>query len=139
MVDIEVKSDLLMAVLNLIEAEHHARFTFLSTGEEKWLDKLFSVRQMRVKYMDKLEKDEPGQAHCYNKHMLSASFRLFEVGDKLLAEDKRQEAVECYTDGYSFILDFISDNWSEEEKGGQDKWNLTLLKKFLNPKKKTAE
>lgn len=108
--DVTVLSDLMWGVANLIEAETHARFSFLSTSDKKYLDALNKLRNIRAEYMHKLEKEENSQLHCLNKHTLSGAFRLFEVGDKYLAEGKEGEASECYKDGDKLLEIFFNLN-----------------------------
>ena len=121
MVDISIKSEILMIVLNTIEAEHHARFSYLSTKNEIWLDRLLEMRKLRAKYMALIEKEEDSQKHCYQKHLLSCVFRLFETGDKYLEED-RKKAKECYEDADRLLEVFIKDNWLDNNEKKTKRW-----------------
>ena len=114
--DIDVKSDLLMGLMNLIEAEHHARFSWYSTRKNEWLDRLNHIREMRAKIMPQLETHEDSQLHCYNKHLLSATFRFWEVGDKYLADGRIEEAIKSYDLGFELLEEFISTNILGEEE-----------------------
>ena len=114
--DISLKSDLLFAVMNFIEMENHARFSYLSTNNENWLKQLNKVRELRAKYFKEIEKEEDSQRHCFNKHTLSAVFRLFECGDKSLSQNESERAKMFYNDGYDLLGDFITNNWMEQEK-----------------------
>lgn len=124
MPDISIQSDLLIGVMNLIEMEHHARLSWLSTNDQEWKEKLSFAFELRSKYMKLLEREEDSQLHCWNKHELSSAFRLFEVGDKYLRNGEDGKAEDCYRDAYNLIGQFIKDNWSEKkenEKGGSFK------------------
>ena len=92
MPDIDQKSDLLLAVMNLGEMELHAHFSYIMTQDVSWLDLKNQSRELRTKYMALLEREENSQLHCFNKHCLSASFRLMEVGDKNLQEGKKESS-----------------------------------------------
>lgn len=116
MADIDWKSDLLLAVMNLIEKEHHARFSWRATGDIKYLHKVSKCAEKRAKYMKLLEVERPTQDHCYNKHGLSAGFRFIEVGDKLFREGKFEEAIELYNDGFDEIEEFVEDNLEQLQK-----------------------
>lgn len=110
MPDIDVKSDLLMALLNLIEAEHHARFSWYSTGKTEWLDRMNDKRIVRADIMRDLEREEDSQLHCYNKHILSACFRFWEVGDKFLSDGLKEKAILNYNRGFKLLEEFVSTN-----------------------------
>lgn len=116
MPDIDVKSDLLMALMNLIEAEHHARFSWYSTKNPEWLVRLNHKREMRAGIMAQLEREEDSQLHCYNKHILSATFRFWEVGDKYLADGDQENAIIEYNRGFELLEEFISANILGQEK-----------------------
>ena len=121
MPDVDLKSDLLLAVMNLIEAETHVRFSYLSTNKDTYLDILDRLRVTRTKYMKLIEMEEDSQLHCTNKHILSSAFRLFEVGDKYLSFKEIEKAKDCYQDGYELLEIFVNSNWKEE---GGGKWKI---------------
>lgn len=123
MPDIDVKSDLLMALMNLIESEHHARFSWYSTGKEEWLDRLNDKREMRAEIMKDLEREEDSQLHCYNKHILSACFRFWEVGDKYLSDGDKKNAILNYNRAFKLLEEFIATNilGPEESRSFLDK------------------
>lgn len=127
--DIDVKSDLLMGLMNLIEAEHHARFSWYSTRDKSWLTRLNNLRIMRSKIMPELEKEEDSQLHCYNKHLLSATFRFWEVGDKFLADGNMDDAIEQYNNGFALLEEFITTNILGEE---EQKSFLEKIKRRFN-------
>ena len=120
MADIDKKSDLLVGVMNLIEMENHAHFSFLMTKDVKWVKLKDEIRKMRTKYMKEIEKEEDSQLHCFNKHTLSAMFRLIEVGDKCLSEGQEQLAINYYNDSYNLLEMFYNLNLNEQ-KGPEKK------------------
>lgn len=119
MTDVEKKSDLLIGVMNLIEAEMHSHFSYFSANDDDWIDVKDFIRKLRSKYQSEVERDEDSQLHCWNKHILSASFRLMETGDKELTEGDKEKAKEYYEDSYRLLNAFYYMNWM---KGGK-KWS----------------
>lgn len=115
MPDIDIKSDLLMGVMNLIEAELHSAGSFLTTDDEKWLDIKKKIFNLRRKYMKDVEKEDVSQLHCFNKHILSASSRLTECGDKELRNNNKEKAIEYYKDSRILLELFIDLNWVDEK------------------------
>lgn len=114
--DIDWKSDLIIGVMNLIEKEHHARFSWRATGDIKYLHKCAKCAEKRAKYMKLLEVERPTQDHCYNKHGLSAGFRFIEVADKLFRDGKFEDAIEVYKDGFDEIEEFVESNLEQLQK-----------------------
>ena len=115
MPDIDIKSDLLMGVMNLIEAELHSAGSFLTTDDEKWLDIKKKIFNLRRKYMKDVEKEDVSKLHCFNKHILSASSRLTECGDKELRNNNKEKAIEYYKDSRILLELFIDLNWVDEK------------------------
>lgn len=116
MPDIDVKSDLLIGLMNLIEAEHHARFSWYSTKKEEWLIRLNHKRALRAEIMHEIEREEDSQLHCYNKHILSACFRFWEVGDKYLSDNNTARAIYFYEKGFELLEEFITTNILDQEE-----------------------
>lgn len=116
MADIEVKSDLFMAVANLIEMEHHARFSYMTTGDESWVNVLEGDRETRAELMKDLERqDDSSQLHCYNKHTLSFIFRCMEVGDKFLSVKDIEKAKQYYFLSLKYVERFFNLNISDSK------------------------
>lgn len=132
MPDVDWKSDLLIAVMNLIEKEHHARFSWHMTGDIQYLHKVKKCAIKRAKYMQFLEVERPTQDHCYNKHGLSAGFRFIEVGDKLFRDGREEEALEMYKDGFDEFDEFIENNMEQLSKEESVGILEKLKNKFLN-------
>ena len=101
--DIEIERDLLFALANLTEIEHHARFSYLSTKNKKYLELLNWARELRAKRMKEIEREEDSQWHCAFKHLLSLAYRFFEVGDKYLSKGKTDFAISYYEDAYNTL------------------------------------
>lgn len=116
MPDIEIKSDLMIAVMELIQIESHARFNFIIDGNNKWLDIVNKARITRSKQMAELETEEPNQKHCLNKHILSFIYRSWEVADKWLSKGDKLKAKEYYDYSSEWIEEFYKLNFENENK-----------------------
>lgn len=112
--DVDIKADQLWVVMNLIECELHAHGSFITTKKVMWLDLKNKCRKLRTKYMAEIERATEDQQHCFNKHILSASFRLMEVGDKHLSSGDEEKARDCYSDSGELLEIFINMNWVEK-------------------------
>ncbi len=94
--DLSADQDLTIAIMNLISIEEHFFFTQQKTGNDKYLDLLKEVREMRKDLLKKIVKDSEGEVWCISKHLLAASMRLEEVATKMLGQGKKKEAKELF-------------------------------------------
>ncbi len=97
--DISKNEDLCVGVMNLISLEEHLAFTALKTGKEEYKHVLSAVREVRKRLMKKLVKNTEGQMWCISKHLLAATMRLLETGEKCMGNDDK-EANEFFKDAY---------------------------------------
>ncbi|MFN4212861.1 MAG: hypothetical protein ACK4FL_02785 [Microgenomates group bacterium] len=98
--DLSSDEDLSIAIMNLISMEEHFFFTYEKTKDEKYLDLLNEVREMRKSALKKIIKDYEGEVWCISKHLLAASMRLMEVGTKALTKGDKVEAKEMFEKSY---------------------------------------
>jgi glutamate/tyrosine decarboxylase-like PLP-dependent enzyme len=112
--DLAKKEDLSIAVIHLINAEDHLAFTAMKTGKEEYLKILDSVRELRKKLFKKLIKNTEGEMWCTNKHLLAATMRLLETGEKCIGNDDK-EANEMFKDAF----DVYSLFWFLQKIGGK--------------------
>jgi hypothetical protein len=99
--DINIREDLCIGIMNLIGIEEHLFFTAEKTGKQDiYYPILNEVRKMRVELLKKIIKDFEGEIWCTSKHLLSASMRMTEVGTKLLKDGNEKEAKEYFKRGY---------------------------------------
>lgn len=91
-VDLSKDEDLSIALMNLVSLEEHFYFTAMKTQDQKYLDFLHSVRDIRKKLLEKIVKNPVGEEWCISKHLLAASMRLYEVGCKELSKKNNKEA-----------------------------------------------
>ena len=91
-VDLSRDEDLSIALMNLISLEEHFYFTAMKTNNQKYLEMLNSVRNLRKNLLAKIVINPEGEEWCISKHLLAASMRLIEVGTKELSNDNVKEA-----------------------------------------------
>ena len=97
--DLSAWEDLSIGLMNLVSLEEHAFFSYIKTQDEKFLAILNNVREIRKKLLKLIVKDDDGsEKWCMSKHFLASSMRLFEVGNRMLHENKREEADKFYKD-----------------------------------------
>ena len=98
--DLSSDEDLSIAIMNLISMEEHFFFTYSKTKEEKYLDLLNEVREIRKSALKKIIKDYEGEVWCISKHLLAASMRFMEVGTKYLTKGNKENAKEMFEKSY---------------------------------------
>jgi hypothetical protein len=98
--DLSADQDLSIAIMNLVSIEEHFVFTQQKTGNDKYLDLLKEVREMRKDLLKNIIKDYEGEVWCISKHLLAASMRLMEVGTKMLGQGKKKEAKDLFEKAY---------------------------------------
>lgn len=114
--DLSADEDLSLAIMNLVSIEEHLFFTGGKTGNKKYFDLLVEVRQTRKTLMEKMVKNPEGEIWCISKHLLAASMRLIEVGNKQSSLGRKKDASELYDKAYNLYNLF---------------WGLNL--KLINP------
>lgn len=110
--DLSSGEDLSIGIMNLISAEEHLFFTSQKTKEEKYLNFLNEVRQMRTDLMREIVKEPEGEVWCISKHLLSASMRLMEVGTKELKKGNKEKAEDLFEKAYKLYSLFWGLNLS---------------------------
>ena len=96
--DLSMGEDLSIAIMNIASLEEHSFFSYVKTKDEKFLDILEISRELRKKLLLKIVTKDDSEKWCMSKHLLASSMRLFEVGNRLLHENKKDEAKEMYHD-----------------------------------------
>ena len=99
-VDLTTTEDLSLAVMNFISLEEHFFFTAMKTNKNEYLDISSEIRNMRKELLAKLMPDHEGETWCASKHLLSATMRLVEVGNKLQSDGKKDEAFVMFKNAY---------------------------------------
>lgn len=99
-VDLSTSEDLSLAVMNLISLEEHFFFTGVKTKKDEYFNTSLQIRDLRKKLLAELMPNHEGETWCISKHLLSATMRLVEVGNKLQSEDKKDEAKSKFEQAY---------------------------------------
>jgi hypothetical protein len=99
-VDLSTTEDLSIAVMNLISLEEHFFFTGAKTEKTEYFDTTSEIREMRKELLRELMPEHEGETWCASKHLLAATMRLIEVGNKLQSEDKSEEAKKMFERAY---------------------------------------
>lgn len=98
--DLSSDEDLSVGIMNLISLEEHFYFTYNKTKNDKYLDLLNEIREMRKELLRKLIKEYEGEVWCVSKHLLAASMRLMEVGTKALTKGDKESAKDLFQKSY---------------------------------------
>lgn len=104
--DLSSAEDLTLAVMNLISLEEHFFFTAMKTGKDTYFDTSKQIRDVRKELLAKLMPNNEGETWCISKHLLSATMRLIEVGNKLQSENKKDEAGKMFKKAYQIYSVF---------------------------------
>ncbi|PIR40256.1 MAG: hypothetical protein COV33_00685 [Candidatus Zambryskibacteria bacterium CG10_big_fil_rev_8_21_14_0_10_34_34] len=99
-VDLSTAEDLSLAVMNLISLEEHFFFTGVKTKKNEYFDSSQEIRNLRKELLKELIPNHEGETWCISKHLLSATMRLIEVGNKLQSENKKEEAKVKFLQAY---------------------------------------
>ena len=105
-VDLSTAEDLSVAVMNLISLEEHFFFTGVKTRKDEYFDTSLQIRDLRKKLLAELVPDHEGETWCISKHLLSATMRLIEVGNKLQSEGKKDKAKTKFEEAYKIYSIF---------------------------------
>lgn len=106
--DLSTEEDMAVAIMNLISLEEHFFFTASKTNKSEYLDMLQEVRSIRTKLLGKMIDKTEGETWCVSKHLLATAMRLFEVGTKLNADNKKEEAKEMFQEAYTMFNMFFA-------------------------------
>lgn len=105
-VDLSTAEDLSLAVMNLVSLEEHFFFTGVKTGKDEYFDTVQEVRTLRKGLLAELMPNHEGETWCISKHLLSATMRLIEVGNKLQSDGKKDEAKKMFEKAYKVYAIF---------------------------------
>ena len=143
--DLSRDEDLSIALMNLISLEEHFYFTAMKTNNQKYLEMLNSIRNLRKNLLGKIVVNPQGEEWCISKHLLAASMRLIEVGTKDLAKENAKEANMFFTSAFNLYSLFFAinmkmveiknseDNFEKEEnKNGVLKRFSEIIKKIVD-------
>ncbi len=106
--DLSTEEDMAIAIKNLISLEEHFFFTGAKTDKTEYFDLLQEVRSTRTKLLAKMIDKTEGETWCISKHLLATCMRLFEVGTKLQADGKKEEARDTFEEAYKMFTMFFA-------------------------------
>jgi hypothetical protein len=101
--DLSSDQDLTIALMNLVSLEEHFFFSGAKTNKPGFYDLINIVRDMRKELMQRIvhkNTTEHGETWCISKHLLAASMRVKEVGDKANAAGNSADAANLYGKSY---------------------------------------
>jgi len=131
--DLSSGEDLSIALMNLVSLEEHAYFSYMKTDDEKFLDLLNKVREIRKEHLKKIVEENDAEVWCMSKHLLASSMRFIETGNKFLKEGKKQDAEKLYEDAFELYSLFWEINLKPIKKIKVDKGKFSdKLKKLLD-------
>lgn len=140
-IDLSRDEDLSIALMNLISLEEHFYFTAMKTSDQKYLEMLDSVRNLRKNLLKKIVVDPKGEEWCISKHLLAASMRLMEVGTKELSKKNMKEANSFFTSAFDLYSLFFAINLKVvdskkleivKEKGGFSNRFSNIIKQLVD-------
>lgn len=105
-VDLSTAEDLSVAVMNLISLEEHFFFTGVKTNKDEYFDTSQEIRSVRKEMLAALMPNHEGETWCIGKHLLAATMRLIEVGNKLQSEGKKDRAKNMFGKAYTIYSIF---------------------------------
>ncbi len=109
-IDLSTDEDLSIALMNIVSLEEHFYFTAMKTENQKYLEMMHSVRELRKTLLKKIVKDPKGEEWCISKHLLAASMRLIEVGSKEFSKGNTKEANNFFKSGFDLWSLFFAIN-----------------------------
>ena len=129
--DLSAGEDLSIALMNLVSLEEHSFFSFVKTKDEKFLDILETCRELRKKLLEKLVNKDDSETWCMRKNLLASSMRLYEVGNRALHENKKEEAKQLYSESAELYALFWKLNLGDksEKKLSNDSINYSAKEK----------
>lgn len=128
--DLSSDQDLTIALMNLVSLEEHFFFSGAKTGKVGFYDLINTVRDMRKELMLRIVKSNDsknGEVWCISKHLLAASMRLKEVGDKANAQGKKKDAQDLYEKAYDLYSLFWGINMNLIDMAGVKKIDSEIL------------
>ncbi len=125
--DISRDEDLSIGVMNLISLEEHLYFSMMKTSNKKYLDMMEEIRKIRTDMMENLLGETEAEEWCISKHLLAASMRLIETGNKL-KENNNLKYEETYERAFELYSLFWQIKLSGKE-GFKDEINEPIREK----------
>ncbi len=139
--DLSSDEDLSIAIMNLISMEEHFFFNYNKTGNEKYLDLLNEIREIRKSALKRIIKDYEGENWCISKHLLASSMRFMEVGTKALTKGDKDDAADLFQKSYQLYSLFWGLNLglvTDKDIKHQDNKEIAFISEDKKPEKKES-
>ncbi len=139
--DLSSDEDLSIAIMNLISMEEHFFFNYNKTGNEKYLDLLNEIREIRKSALKRIIKDYEGENWCISKHLLASSMRFMEVGTKALTKGDKEDAADLFQKSYQLYSLFWGLNLglvTDKDIKHQDNKEIAFISEDKKPEKKES-
>lgn len=139
--DLSSDEDLSIGIMNLISMEEHFFFTYNKTKDEKYLDLLNEIREIRKSALKKIIKDYEGENWCISKHLLASSMRFMEVGTKALTKGDKNSAKDMFEKSYQLYSLFWGLNLglvTDKDIKHQDTKEIAFISDDKKPIKKES-
>ena len=137
-IDLSSDEDLSIALMNLISIEEHLYFTGMKTDKKDYFNLLNNVREIRKTLLKEIVKEPEGEVWCTSKHLLAASMRLIEVGNKHLKKNEEKKAMMMFENAFEFYslfwsinLNLIKPDKIKVDKGWRNKFS-EIVKKIID-------
>ncbi len=114
--DISKNEDLAIGIMNLISIEEHLFFTAAKAKKDEYIEIMDAVRSLRKQALKELLTNTEGELWCISKHLLAASMRMMETGNKFMKERDKEKAKFFYKSSF----DLYSLFWLLQEAGKHD-------------------
>ena len=111
--DLSLNAEIAFVVANQIQVEEHSFYSYMVTGNEKYLEFWDEARRMRGKLMKEIVPITQGESWCASKHILSIFYRLAECSSKAPDELRKVLLEQSY--------DFYKMFWALQMMVAQDK------------------
>ena len=108
--DLSRDEDLSIALMNLVSLEEHFYFTAMKTSNQKYVELLKNIREIRKEMLAKIVVNPAGEEWCISKHLLAGSMRLYEVGCKELSRNGEKAAEPFFRSGFDLWSLFFAIN-----------------------------
>jgi hypothetical protein len=105
--DLSLFEDLTVGLMNLISLEEHFFFSYAKTSDATYLTYLNEIRNIRKKILPLIVKNPKGEEWCASKHLLASSMRFYEVGTKLLSQEKKEDAQSFFKQSFDLLSLFF--------------------------------
>lgn len=116
--DVSLLEDLFFGIKNLVALEDHAKTSYYTTNDNKWLEIGNFTRQVRTRWMQMFVKKDDGHVWCSSKHIPAIIMSAQEVSNRLLSNNQQELAKEFEEEAkiFSGMVFLLNDLKSKSEE-----------------------